>query len=514
MADEKRIALVIGNAAYENASLLKNPTNDAREIANALSRIGFSGVSNDPITGLTNTNATLVPLFNLDYKNLRRALALFSRATEATDQAVIYYAGHGIEVGGRNYLIPIDAKLEHAKDVWSETVALDDVLSGVEEGTGLRLVILDACRDNPFRSRMVSTRSVSRGLAFVEPPSNDILVAYSSKHGKVAMDATLDNSPNSPYASALLNYIERPGLEIAELFREVQDYVKEITGKRQEPHTYGQLGRRKYYFVSPSSFVGPNVIGEVPKVSSPQGEAPRKDAIESRITESQISRSDFTTVDPAVLDTASVIADERLGFVQSPIENAQYLDTSLSGSIPTPEVRSGPERNVKLRWLLTVGLLATIASAFAVIQIKFGSTLGSPYTDNFTPVLTPAPAPTPTVTPEPAPAAIRDRLSFPDKSAHDVKALAGDWCEVNLSSARTISQASIRQQPDGTFLAENFFPTIHMTVERDGDSVTMRDGGNRTLYHVYQNGTLTTDAKFRNNNGTMLSRYYQRAPCP
>jgi hypothetical protein len=148
---------------------------------------------------------------------------------------------------GRNYLIPIDATLEHVKDVGWETAAIDDLMVGLEEGSGLRLIILDACRDNPFRSRMISTRTLSRGLALVEPPSNDI-VAYSSEHGRVALDGT---SSNSPYAAALLTYLERPGLEIAERFREVRDHVKEMTGSRQKPHTYGQLGRRKYYLTPP-----------------------------------------------------------------------------------------------------------------------------------------------------------------------------------------------------------------------------------------------------------------------
>ncbi len=248
MSEGKRVALVIGNSAYSSASLLKNPVNDARDIANALARVGFSGVTPNVSTDSVSDVEPLVPLFNLNYDRLRRAIAAFARIAEDADQAVFYYAGHGIEVGGRNYLIPIDAMLQHARDVEFETASLDQVMGAVEDGNGLRLIILDACRDNPFRSRMISTRTVSRGLSIVEPPSNHMLVAYSSKHGTVALDG---NTGNSPYAIALLNYLEQPGLEIGELFREVQDFVLEATARRQEPRTYGSLGRRKYYLVPP-----------------------------------------------------------------------------------------------------------------------------------------------------------------------------------------------------------------------------------------------------------------------
>jgi hypothetical protein len=248
MADGKRVALVIGNSAYSSASLLKNPANDARDIASALTRIGFSGVAAEESTDSVSDVQRVVPLFDLNYDRLRRAIAAFARVAEDADQAVFYYAGHGIEVGGRNYLIPIDAKLQHSRDVEFETASLDQVMGAVEDGRGLRLIILDACRDNPFRSRMFSTRTLSRGLSMVEPCSSHMLIAYSSKQGTVALDG---NKGNSPYAVALLNYLEQPGLEIFDLFREVQDYVLEATGNRQEPRIYGSLGRRKYYFVPP-----------------------------------------------------------------------------------------------------------------------------------------------------------------------------------------------------------------------------------------------------------------------
>ena len=245
-----KIALVIGNGAYAHASRLENPANDARAIAATLTRIGFSGVSHgDMALAQTDANKDIVPLLDLDYAGLRRALAAFARAADDVDQAVLYYAGHGIEVLGQNYLIPVDARLEHVKDVEFETASLMQVLNAVggEGLSGLRLIILDACRDNPFRSRLFATRDFTRGLRAIEPGRN-ILVAYAAKHGTVALDGT---SGNSPYAKALIQHLEQPGLEIMDMFREIKDAVLETTGQRQEPYLYGSLGRRREYFVPP-----------------------------------------------------------------------------------------------------------------------------------------------------------------------------------------------------------------------------------------------------------------------
>lgn len=249
MADNDKIALVIGNGAYAHASTLANPANDARDIAATLSRIGFRGIGLDDASSQTAANREIKPLLDLDYAGMRRALAAFARAAEDADQAVLYYAGHGIEVYGQNYLIPVDARLEHVKDVEFETSSMMQVLNAVggDSASGLRLIILDACRDNPFRSRLFATRDISRGLRAVEPGRN-ILVAYAAKHGTVALDGA---GSNSPYAKALIGLLEEPGLEIMDLFREVKDAVLEATGHRQEPYLYGSLGRRREYFVAP-----------------------------------------------------------------------------------------------------------------------------------------------------------------------------------------------------------------------------------------------------------------------
>jgi len=231
----KRVALVIGNAVYRHADPLKNPANDARAIANALTRLGFTGTK---------------PKLNLDYNGLRQALQEFGVEADGSDMAVLYFAGHGVEVDGRNFLIPVDAKLERSKAVDFETASLDQALNAVDGARQLRLIILDACRNNPFRARMLRSggaRSIGQGLRSIEPGGN-VLVAYAAKHGTFALDG---KGGNSPYAEALLGHIEKPGIEIGKLFREVRDDVLTRTGKEQEPYTYGSLGREDVYLTPP-----------------------------------------------------------------------------------------------------------------------------------------------------------------------------------------------------------------------------------------------------------------------
>ena len=233
---EKRVALVIGNALYKHADPLKNPANDAKDIGAALARLGFTGTK---------------PQLNLDYNSLRQALQEFGVEADGSDMAVLYFAGHGVEVDGRNFLIPVDAKLERSKSVDFETASLDQALNAVDGARQLRLIILDACRNNPFRARMLRSggaRSIGQGLRSIEPGGN-VLVAYAAKHGTFALDG---KGGNSPYAEALLGHIENPGIEIAKLFREVRDDVLERTGKEQEPYTYGSLGREDVYLKPPA----------------------------------------------------------------------------------------------------------------------------------------------------------------------------------------------------------------------------------------------------------------------
>ena len=150
-----------------------------------------------------------------------------------------------------NYLVPIDAKLATDRDVTFEAIPLDQVLQAVDGARKLHLVILDACRANPFVHTMTRslaiTRSVGSGLAAIEP-ERATLVAYAAKDGHAAIDGT---DGNSPFVAALLKYLETPSLEINLLFRKVRDDVLAATGKRQEPFTYGSLPSEPFYFRTP-----------------------------------------------------------------------------------------------------------------------------------------------------------------------------------------------------------------------------------------------------------------------
>ena len=163
-------------------------------------------------------------------------------AARDADIAVVYYAGHGIEVDGANYLIPVDAKLERDTDIYDEAFSLDRILIAIEPAKKLRLVILDACRDNPFSKKMkrtVASRAVGQGLAKVEPTSPNVLIAYSAKAGSTAADG---DGKNSPFTMALAHHLTTPGLDVRRAFGFVRDEVLKTTGNRQEPFVYGSLG--------------------------------------------------------------------------------------------------------------------------------------------------------------------------------------------------------------------------------------------------------------------------------
>jgi uncharacterized caspase-like protein len=186
---------------------------------------------------------------NLNKSAMERALRAFGSEAASANVAMIYYAGHGIEVAGQNYLIPTDARLLQDRDVDLEAIRLDSALA-ISEGARLKLVVLDACRDNPFLAKMARTirsRSIGRGLAEVEPET-DTLVVYATKAGSIAADG---DGRNSPFATALASRMLEPGVEINMLFRRVRDDVLRLTGRVQEPYTYGSLSGTEFYFVPP-----------------------------------------------------------------------------------------------------------------------------------------------------------------------------------------------------------------------------------------------------------------------
>ncbi|WP_409188789.1 caspase family protein [Bradyrhizobium sp. RDM4] len=239
---ERRVALVIGNSAYKSAPRLANPVNDATLVGGMFKKAGFDNVD-----------------IRLDVSaaEMRRALREFAGRTRDAEVAVIYYAGHGIELDGNNYLIPTDATLETDGDVLDETVALDRALFAVEPAKQLRLVILDACRDNPFAKTMkrtLASRAIGRGLAKIEPTGPNTMIAFAAKAGSTASDG---DSRNSPFSTALVERLPTPGLDLRKAFGFVRDDVLKNTGYKQEPYVYGSLGGEDVPLVPAKSAAAP-----------------------------------------------------------------------------------------------------------------------------------------------------------------------------------------------------------------------------------------------------------------
>jgi uncharacterized caspase-like protein len=258
---EKRVALVLGNSAYQNVAPLANPANDSAKMAATLKDAGFDIVDSRR---------------DLPAAETRRALRDFADRARDADIALVYYAGHGIEVDGSNYLIPVDAKLERDTDIYDEAFSLDRILIAIEPAKKLRLVILDACRDNPFSKKMkrtVATRAVGQGLAKVEPTSPNVLIAYSAKAGSTAADG---DGTNSPFTLALAHHLTTPGLDVRRAFGFVRDEVLKTTGNRQEPFVYGSLGGEDVPLVpAPARAAPAAAVAPAPPALSAQAEARR-----------------------------------------------------------------------------------------------------------------------------------------------------------------------------------------------------------------------------------------------
>ena len=233
--EETRVALVIGNSAYKKVPLLPNPINDASDVSESLKQLGF----------------TVKTLTNVTFDEMRRNVISFGRQAQGAEIALVFFAGHGMEIGGENWLIPIDAELLSDTDAESEAISLKTVMLQVTKAAKLGLVILDACRNNPFAAKMqrsVRVRSVDRGFARTEPLDN-VLVAYSSKDGTTARDGS---GRNSPFTAALLRHIQTPGLEVRFLFANVRDDVMAATKREQQPFVYGSLSSERIYFRLPN----------------------------------------------------------------------------------------------------------------------------------------------------------------------------------------------------------------------------------------------------------------------
>jgi hypothetical protein len=210
---DKRVALVIGNAAY-GVGRLNNPVLDARAMATALRELGFEVLAHE----------------NVGYRDMRRAVAEFGERVSAGGVALFYYSGHGLQVNGKNYLVPVDADIKNERYVAAEAVDADNVLLQMQEAkTRVNVVVLDACRDNPFAGRF---RGLGRGLAFMDVPGGTY-VAYATAPGSVAEDG--EPGQHGIYTSELLQALRQPGLRIEDVFKRVRLAVQARTQNRQNP---------------------------------------------------------------------------------------------------------------------------------------------------------------------------------------------------------------------------------------------------------------------------------------
>jgi hypothetical protein len=244
---DKRVALVVGNSAYRNVAILDNPAKDARLLADTLSSLGFT---------LVGGGAQL----DLDKPSLDRAVQAFGSQLAGADVGLFYYAGHGVQVRGENYLIPVDANPTKEADVDFQMLDANLVLRQMEgAGTRLNIVILDACRNNPFGGRGLAVdraraaentrlRDTRGGLAQMQAPQGT-LISFATQPGSVAQDG---GDGNSPYAKALALTMRRPNLDIFQMFNQVGLTVKRATGGAQQPWVSSSPIDGTFYFVAAS----------------------------------------------------------------------------------------------------------------------------------------------------------------------------------------------------------------------------------------------------------------------
>lgn len=220
LAQDRRVALVIGNSTYKNAPVLPNTVNDAQDMVEALRKVGFEVVDG----------------VNLDKRGMDAVLTRFARLAQDADAVMFYYAGHGFQFNGENYLVPVEARVDDEISVQYETTRLNDVITALGFAKGVKIMVLDACRNNPFVSQLAkkqATRgfSVGSGLAPIAR-AQGMVTAYATQANDVAADGS---GRNSPFTAALVQEMKQPGLEVATMFRRVQKVVYDATGGKQTP---------------------------------------------------------------------------------------------------------------------------------------------------------------------------------------------------------------------------------------------------------------------------------------
>ncbi|MEX0339269.1 MAG: caspase family protein [Arenibacterium sp.] len=236
LALAKKVALVIGNSAYESVVPLDNPGNDARDVSAALTRQGFQVIS----------------ALDQNRAEMRHTLRDFRDRADSAEVALVYYAGHGIEIAGRNYLVPVDARLEDHRDAELEMIDLDLVLAQISGANALKMVVLDACRNNPFVAKMKrqgASRSINSGLGRIEYAEADTLIAYAAAAGEITPDGR--SGGNSPFTAAFLSALEEPPMDVRRLLGQVRDKMRAVV-PGAAPFVYTSLGGGEFV-INPNS---------------------------------------------------------------------------------------------------------------------------------------------------------------------------------------------------------------------------------------------------------------------
>ncbi len=337
-AQGKRVAFVVGNSAYQNTAALTNPTNDARDMAAALKDLGF----------------TVIEGIDLDKRALDLKTRDFARALGSADVALFFYAGHGLQVSGQNYLIPIDARLESERDLEFEATKVDFILRQMEldRDNKTNIVFLDACRDNPLSrnlARTMGTRSAALGAGLAQIQTGvGTFISYSTQPGNVALDG---QGRNSPFTTALVKNITRDGISLNGVMNETRKEVLSATQGKQVPWDHSSLTGDFFFKTS----AGGAVATTPPAVPNPDATAALQERM--RALEAELKSR------PSAVDQAEAI---RIADLRNQVRNLDELNRSLQKRMmdaqmdqaraSTPEQRQKLQRdssNIHMEWART-----------------------------------------------------------------------------------------------------------------------------------------------------------------
>ena len=315
-ASNKRVALVIGNGAYQFTTPLNNPANDARDISALLRKLDFQVIEG----------------IDLDRRGMVRHIQQFSDAAQGAGVSLFYYAGHGIQDDGQNYLLPIDARIEDQVSLRVETIDVDEVYRVMVGQSRVAIALLDACRDSPLLRQFAGTRSVSRGLA---PPGllgGGLLIGYATAPGQTAEDG---DGKNSPFAAALLAHLGEPGLEIEQALKRVKAAVIAATENRQRPWLSSDLATD--FYMVPSVKRKGQVIDFLPyDVDTGAEFFTGEGGGETSIAKSAVQGDDSLSLSVTARASDLALELQQLGVAKAVADTAMKAASRYVGSRTTP----------------------------------------------------------------------------------------------------------------------------------------------------------------------------------